>query len=99
MSTNILKTNNNNNIKDVRNRQRQLAKRRALNQMKQFIEIEREEMRIQKNKKQRLRWQQMTKDRRGEQWRKDRERKKTTSTKNEWGWKGRIMKEKDCNWK
>ena len=51
MSTNILKTNNNNNIKDVRNRQRQLAERRALNQMKQFIEIEREDMRIQKNER------------------------------------------------
>jgi hypothetical protein len=40
MSTNILEINNNNNIKDV-----------TKNQMQQFNEIEREDMRIQKNER------------------------------------------------
>jgi hypothetical protein len=43
--------NNNSNIEDVRNQQRQLIIRHALNQMQKIIKIEREDMRIQKNER------------------------------------------------
>ena len=53
---------NNNNIEEMRSVKRERVKRQGSNIMKQLIEIEREQKRVEKNEQRRLRRQNMTDD-------------------------------------